>query len=84
MPSIDSLASAVAGACAASVMTLYFAKKYLESIETAIAKIEEIQQKLTEITVKMEMKEEDSNLLQLHDKKLAVLENEIYGKHKRK
>lgn len=83
MFNVDSFSSAIAGVLGASVITIYFAKKYVQSLDVAVAQIQAIQTKLTEISVKMDLRAEDAKLIHIHDKKLAVLENEIFhGKQK--
>lgn len=77
---IESFLSASAGFVFSSALTMFLAKRYLASLEESVAKIAEMEKRLTEVTVKMEITAQDSKMIHEHDKKIAVLENEIFSK----
>lgn len=77
---VESFLSASAGFVFSSAVTMFLAKRYLSALEDSVAKISEMEKRLTEVTVKMEMTAEDSKMVREHDKKIAVLENEIFNK----
>jgi hypothetical protein len=80
MLDVESFLSASAGFVFSSALTMFLAKRYLSSLEESVAKIAEMEKRLTEVTVKMELKAHDSKMIHEHDKKIAVIENEIFGK----
>lgn len=80
---IEMIAGAMAGVAFASSLTFFFAKKFLESLEVAILKIENIDKKVSEISVRLNIREEDSKMLQIHDKKIALIEDYIQRQNKR-
>ena len=61
MLDVNSISSMIVGILSASAITVFFAKKYLQSIEERLKYFQD--------------------LLHIHDKKIAVIENElIHGK----
>ncbi len=70
--------SAVLGGALTSALAKAFIAKSLAELDAVVAKIGEINVQLASIAVRLEAIDKDHDLLLRHDRKLAVVENEVF------
>jgi hypothetical protein len=76
---IDAIFSALLGSGFASALAKAYISKSLSDLEKVSEKVSEIKSELSAIAVKLENTEKDRDIILTHERKIAAMENQIYG-----
>lgn len=79
----ESAVAALAGAGMTAFLAKVLITRSLRELEQIAVTMAQIQATLSAITAKIELIEKDRSMLLLHDRKIAAMENQVYGKRKR-
>lgn len=80
---VNTIFSVVAGCSIASAIALFFIKRALTDLDEVSKKINHIEINISRISAKLDQAENNNSLLHIHDKKIAILENEIYARRRK-
>lgn len=77
------LGPAASGAVVIALARMFVTKSFKE-LEQVVGKISELKEQLAVIAVRLESAEKASELLQKHDRKIAAMEQVVYGNRREK
>lgn len=76
---LDAVLSALLGGGLSTALAKILIGKSLRELEQVSERVGEIKTRLAEISVKLDLAEKDRDLLSKHDRKIAKMENQVYG-----
>jgi len=76
------IAATISGGATAAIARAYISKT-LKDLETVLEKVSEIKAELRGISVKLDHLDESADIVSKHDRKIAAMEEKLYGHGKR-
>ncbi len=79
MEHLDAILNAILGSAIASWFAKAYISKSLKNLDELSEKVTKISMEISAIVVKLGISEKNNDMVLVHDRKIAAMENELYG-----
>lgn len=78
----ESFATSAVSATVITAMAKSYIQKSFRELEDVVQKISSVREQIAVLSIKLENAEKTSHLLHDHDRKIAAMEQVVYGQHR--